>query len=135
MQVYYLLPILLIGLAVAYAVWAKKRALEQAANMSPEEAAQRFHDFYSAYFELEPGERIVGASSGVEFQGAKGEARKLAGAARQFPALLLVSAFALAVLTGCNNCEALAEKICDDLGPRTLVVQVARVDRRGETIL
>ena len=77
MQIYYLLPLVLIAAAVAYSMWMKKKV----ANMNPEEAAERFHEFNSQYFDPMGEEKIVGAWSGVEFQGAQGLARKAAGAA------------------------------------------------------
>ena len=40
MQLYYFLPIVLIAAAVAYSLYARKTALAQAANMTPEEAAR-----------------------------------------------------------------------------------------------
>lgn len=77
MQFYYLLPIVLIVVLVGYSMMAKKRAQ----NMDPQEAARRFHEFNAAYFDLEGDERIVGAWSGVEFQGAKSAAGQAASAA------------------------------------------------------
>jgi len=49
--------------------------------MSPEEAAQRFHDFNAHYFDLEDNEQVVGAWSGVEFQQAKSAVGHMASAA------------------------------------------------------
>jgi hypothetical protein len=80
MQIYYLLPLLIIA-AFAYSFWARNRAVAQVQSLSPEEAAARFHDFYSGYFDLEGAEQIVGAFSGVEYQGAKSGAEQIAGAA------------------------------------------------------
>lgn len=77
MQIYYFLPVVLIAAAVLYSLWMKKSVQ----NMNPEEAAQRFHEFNSQYFDLEGEERIVGAWSGVEHQGTKSAARQVAGAA------------------------------------------------------
>jgi hypothetical protein len=77
MQLYYFLPVVLIAAAFAYSFYMKR----QVANMNPEQAAQRFHDHYSGYFDLADGERVVGAWSGVEFQGAQSAARQVAGAA------------------------------------------------------
>lgn len=75
MQFYYLLPVILIIVGVAYAMWMKKRV----AAMSPEQAAEYFHNSYAGYYELQEGEKIVGNWSGVEFQGPKGAAGRFAG--------------------------------------------------------
>jgi len=81
MPFYYLLPIVLIALAFAYSRWAAKNAVAAAQNLSPEEAARRFHDHYSGYFDVAAGETIVGAWSGVDFLGASSTGAQLAGAA------------------------------------------------------
>jgi hypothetical protein len=77
MYVYYLIPIVLVVAVIAYSMWMKKRVQ----NMDPEEAARRFHEFNAQYFDLEGDEKIVGAWSGVEFQGAKSAAGHAASAA------------------------------------------------------
>jgi len=71
MQIYYFLPIILIIAGVAYSLYVRKAALASAANMSPEQAAQKFQEFYSQYFEIPPGEQLVGVWSGVEFHAPK----------------------------------------------------------------
>ena len=81
MQVYYFLPVILIAAAVAYSLYARKTALAAAANMSPEEAAQKFQEFYGQYFEIPPGDSLIGVWSGVEFHAPKGMGQKVAGAA------------------------------------------------------
>ncbi|AUX24630.1 hypothetical protein SOCEGT47_051690 [Sorangium cellulosum] len=77
MYIYYFLPVVLIGAAVAYSLMMRRKVQ----NMSPEEAAERFNDTYAGYFALAEGEKVVGAWGGTEFQGAQGTARQLAGAA------------------------------------------------------
>lgn len=86
MEIYYFLPIFLIAAAVAYSLYMKRSAQ----NMNPEEAAQRFHEFNSQYFDLQGEERIVGAWSGVEFQGAQSAARQAAGAAANAAAAAVI---------------------------------------------
>ena len=73
----YLIPLVLIALALGYSQVVRKRVQ----NMSPEEAAQRFHDFNAHYFDLEDNEQVVGAWSGVEFQQAKSAVGHMASAA------------------------------------------------------
>lgn len=74
---FYLLPLVLIVLALGYSQIVRKRVQ----NMNPEEAAQRFHEFNAQYFDLEASEQIVGAWSGVEFHEAKSAAGHAASAA------------------------------------------------------
>jgi hypothetical protein len=81
MQVYYILPVVLIVAVVAYTSWARRQAVGQVQNLSPEDAAKRFHESYAGYFDLEGDEKVVGAWSGLEFQGAQSSARQVAGAA------------------------------------------------------
>lgn len=95
-QIYYFLPIVLIVAAVAYS-FMMRRKLQ---NMSPEEAAERFHAAYAGYFNLAEGEKVVGAWGGTEFQGAQGAARQLAGAA-----LNAVSANVIGVSTYVPNVQ------------------------------
>jgi len=77
MQIYYLLPVVLIAAAVGYSVFVSKKALAQAANMSPEEATRKFQEFYGQYFELGPGQELVGVFSGVEFHAPKSMGQKV----------------------------------------------------------
>jgi hypothetical protein len=121
MQIYYVLPVLLIGAAVAYSLWASKRVAANAANMSPEEAAKRFHDSYSHSFHLEPGELVVGAWNGVEFQGAPSATARVAGAAlnQASAAVLGVSTYVprvQIVLTSTNR--VLVSREYSELGQR-----------------
>ena len=81
MQIYYFLPIVLIAAAVGYSLFVSKKALAQAANMSPEEAKRKFQEFYGQYFELAPGQELVGVWSGVEFHAPKSMGQKLGAAA------------------------------------------------------
>ena len=75
MQFYYLLPVILIVVGIAYAMWMKKRI----ANMSPEQAAEQFHNSYAGYYDMQDEEKIVGNWSGVAFLGPKSTAGRLAG--------------------------------------------------------
>jgi len=77
MQLYYFLPVLFIGAVVAYSMWVRQRM----ASMSPEQLAEQFHASYAPYFDLGADEKVVGAWSGVEFQGPRSAASRLAGAA------------------------------------------------------
>lgn len=77
MHIYHFIPVVLIVLGVVYSIYMRRRV----ANMTPEQAAQAFHDHYAEYFSLSGEEKIVGIWSGVEFQGPKGAGARLAGAA------------------------------------------------------
>jgi hypothetical protein len=124
MQIYYFLPVVLIAAAVAYSFYMKR----QVANMNPEEAAQRFHDHYSAYFDLEAGERVVGAWSGVEFQGAQSAARQMAGSALNSAsaAVIGVSTYVPLVQVGLtSNGRVLVAREYSELGERGNYKQVA----------
>ena len=77
MMAYYLIPVVFIIAGLAYSAWARKRLQ----NMSPEEAAEKFHQYYAGYFELEENEKLVGLWTGVEFQGARSAARNVVGEA------------------------------------------------------
>jgi hypothetical protein len=81
MQIYYLLPVVLIAAAVGYSLFVSKKAIAQAANMSPEEAKQKFQDFYGQYFELGAGQELVGVWSGVEYHSPKSVGQKIGAAA------------------------------------------------------
>ncbi|HET9959943.1 MAG TPA: hypothetical protein VFQ61_35870 [Polyangiaceae bacterium] len=78
--VFYLVPVLL-GIAVlfGFSFYMRNLQLKRVQSMSPEEASRRFNEFFSQYFELSPGETLVGIWSGVEFQGAQSAARQVAG--------------------------------------------------------
>lgn len=124
MQIYYFLPVVLIAAAFAYSYWMKR----QVANMNPEEAAQRFHDHYSGYFELEDGERVIGAWSGLEFQGAKSAARQVAGAALNSAAAAVVgvSTYVPLVQVGLTSKgRVLVSREYSELGERGNYKQVA----------
>jgi hypothetical protein len=127
MQIYYFLPVVLIAAAVAYTLWMKR----QVANMNPEEAAQRFHDHYSGYFDLKEGERVVGAWSGLEFQGATSAARQLAGAALNSAsaAVIGVSTYVPLVQVGLTSAgRVLVSREYSELGQRGNYSQVAAFD-------
>ena len=79
MQIYYLFPIVLMAAGLAYSMYVRKKAIADAANMTPEQVEQKFSEFYESYYELHPGERIVGNWSGVEYQAPAGMARRVAG--------------------------------------------------------
>ncbi|WP_437962771.1 hypothetical protein WME76_46960 (plasmid) [Sorangium sp. So ce119] len=79
MQMYYLIPLVLMAAGFAYSMYARKKAMAEAANMTPEQIEQGFSDLYASYYELQPGERIIGNWSGVEYQGPAGTARRIAG--------------------------------------------------------
>lgn len=124
MQIYYFLPVVLIAAAFAYSFYMKR----QVANMNPEEAAQRFHDHYSTYFDLEEGERVIGAWSGLEFQGAKSAARQMAGAALNSAsaAVIGVSTYVPLVQVGLTSKgRVLVSSEYSELGERGNYKQVA----------
>lgn len=124
MQIYYFLPVVLIAAAFAYSYFMKR----QVANMNPEEAAQRFHDHYSSYFDLEDGERVVGAWSGLEFQGPKSAARQFAGAALNSAsaAVVGVSTYVPLLQVGLTSKgRVLVSREYSDLGERGNYKQVA----------
>jgi hypothetical protein len=81
MQFYYLLPVVLIAAAVGYSLFVSKRAIAQAANMSPEEAKRKFQEFYGQYFELGAAQELVGVWSGVEYHAPKSVGQKIGAAA------------------------------------------------------
>jgi len=83
MQIYYFLPIVLIAVAVGYSMYMRKHALAQAANMSPEEAARKFQEFYGQYFELSPGQQLMGVWSGLEFHAPKSMEQKVGSVASE----------------------------------------------------
>ena len=128
MAVYYVLPIILLAVIFAYVNFARKQALAAAANMSPEEAAQKFHAFYASYFDLESDERIVGAWSGLEYQGAKSSARQAAGAALNSAAgaLVGVSTYVPQVFVGLTSKgRVLVSREYSELGERGNYKQIA----------
>jgi len=133
MQIYYFLPVVLIAAAFAYSFYMKR----QVANMSPEEAAQRFHDHYSAYFDLKDGERVVGAWSGLEFQGAKSATRQLAGAALNSAsaAVIGVSTYVPLLQIGLTSTgRVLVAREYSELGQRGNYAQVATFDSGARAV-
>ena len=83
MQIYYLFPIVLIIVVVAYSLYARKAALKAAENMSPEEAARKFTEFWGSYFDLGSADQLAGVWSGVEFHAPKSLGQKAGGVAKE----------------------------------------------------
>ncbi|WP_437733634.1 hypothetical protein [Sorangium sp. So ce1335] len=81
MQMYYLLPLVLIAAGIAYSMYVRKKVMAETANMTPEQLEQHFSDNYASYYDLQPDERIIGNWSGVEYQAPAGAARRIAGGA------------------------------------------------------
>lgn len=82
MELYYLTgPVFVVG-ALLYGFFMLRRAK----NMSPEESAMAFHNAYADYFELQPNETVVGAWSGLDFQGPQSAEVRAAGKALNYAA-------------------------------------------------
>jgi hypothetical protein len=128
MQIYYLLPVVLIAAAVAYSLWMKR----QVQSMSPAEAAERFHDTYAGYFDLADGEKIVGLWSGVDFREAQGAAREVAGAALNAAsaAVIGVSTYVPLVHVGLTSTgRLLVSREYSEMGDRGHFKQVLAFDQ------
>ena len=124
MQIYYLIPVILIAAAFAYSRYAARKVQ----NMSPEQAARAFHDAYAGYFDLAPGETIVGAWSGLDYQGPKTAAGQLAGAALNSAsaAVIGVSTYIPIVQVGLTSTgRVLVSREYSELGQRDNYQQVA----------
>jgi hypothetical protein len=121
MQIYYLFPFVLMAAGIAYSMHVRKKALADAANMTPEQVAQKFSEFYESYYELQPGERIVGNWSGVEYQAPAGMARRVAGGVLNAAsgALIGVSTYVPNVHVGLTNTgRVLVSREYSDFGKR-----------------
>lgn len=121
MQIYYLFPIVLMAAGLAYSMYVRKKAIADAANMTPEQVAQKFSEFYESYYELHPGERIVGNWSGVEYQAPAGMARRVAGDVLNAAsgALIGVSTYVPNVHVGLTNTgRVLVSREYSDFGKR-----------------
>lgn len=124
MQFYYLIPVVLIGLVFAYSTFARRRIQ----NMSPDEAAEYFSSANAGYFDLEDTEKVVGVWSGLEFQGAQGAARQLAGAAMNSVAanVVGVSTYVPTVQVGLTSTgRLLVSREYSELGQRGNYKQIA----------
>ncbi|WP_434045796.1 MULTISPECIES: hypothetical protein [Sorangium] len=121
MQMYYLIPLVLMVAGFAYSMYARKKALAEAANMTPEQIEQQFSDFYASYYELQPDERIIGNWSGVEYQAPAGTARRIAGGVLNAAsaAVIGVSTYVPNVHVGLTNSgRVLVSREYSDFGKR-----------------
>ncbi|KYF78063.1 hypothetical protein BE11_12090 [Sorangium cellulosum] len=132
MQVYYLIPLVLMAAGFAYSMYARKKALAEAASMTPEQIEQQFSDFYAQYYELQPDERIVGNWSGVEYQAPAGAARRIAGGALNAAsaAVIGVSTYVPNVHVGLTNRgRVLVSREYSDFGKRGNYKHLAALDQ------
>ena len=79
--VYYLIPLVVIGVMFVLTRGAKGRALANVANMSPEQAQAQVNAYYATSFELAPGEALRSVWISEEYQGSHSAGRQVAGAA------------------------------------------------------
>jgi hypothetical protein len=132
MQVYYLIPLVFMAAAFAYSMYVRKKAMAEAANMSPEEIEQKFSDFYAQYYELQPDERIIGNWSGVEYQAPAGTARRIAGGVLNAAsaAVIGVSTYVPNVHVGLTNRgRVLVSREYSDFGKRGNYKHLAAFDQ------
>ncbi|AUX30594.1 MULTISPECIES: hypothetical protein [Sorangium] len=121
MQIYYLIPLVLIAAGFAYSMYVRKKVMAEAANMTPEQIEQRFSDLYAPHYELQPGERIIGNWSGVEYQAPTGTARRVAGGVLNAAsaAVIGVSTYVPNVHVGLTNTgRVLVSREYSDFGKR-----------------
>ncbi|MGK4000597.1 hypothetical protein [Sorangium sp. So ce1024] len=131
MQMYFLLPLVLIAAAFAYSMYVRKKVMAETANMTPEQLEQQFSDLYASYYELQPGERIVGNWSGVEFQAPAGLARRVAGGVLNAAsaAVIGVSTYVPNVHVGLTNTgRVLVSREYSDFGKRGNFKHLAAFD-------
>lgn len=132
MQMYYLIPLVFMAAAFAYSMHVRKKAMADAANMTPEEIEQKFSDFYAQYYELQPGERVIGNWSGVEYQAPAGTARRIAGGVLNAAsaAVIGVSTYVPNVHVGLTNRgRVLVSREYSDFGKRGNYKHLAAFDQ------
>lgn len=132
MAFYYFIPILIIVAAVVFSFVIRKRITASTANMTPEQAAEAMHNYYAGYFVLAPGEKIIGAWSGVDFLGPTGTASRAASAALNAAsdALIGVSKYTPTVQIGLTSLgRVLVSREYSEMGERGHFQQVASLDR------
>lgn len=79
MTYYYVLPVLLIGVMLAYTMLYRRA---QSAHVAAVGAPEAFHQHYAAYFSsLGPQEKLLGVWQGLDYTGATSTAGRVAGAA------------------------------------------------------
>ncbi|KYG06084.1 hypothetical protein BE21_37005 [Sorangium cellulosum] len=102
-------------------MYVRKKVMAEAANMTPEQIEQQFSDLYAPYYELQPGERIIGNWSGVEYQAPAGTARRVAGGVLNAAsaAVIGVSTYVPNVHVGLTNTgRVLVSREYSDFGKR-----------------
>lgn len=81
MQIYYLIPVVLIAAIYYFTQVASKKIIANAQNMTPEEAEKSVNAYYGDNFELNAEESLKSVFVGMEYQGDSETAGQVAGAA------------------------------------------------------
>lgn len=81
MYVYYVLPVVVLIVVVLVSYFGRKRALQGALAMTPEQARERINHYFASSFELAPNESLYAVWVGEEYQGEQSATQQVAGAA------------------------------------------------------
>ncbi len=137
MVIYYLIPIIFIIAIVAVTSVMRKKIFAKVAAMTPEQAAEAMHNFYSRYFKLKDGEKIVGTWSGLDYTKPKSAAGQAASSVLNAAsgALIGVSSYIPNVQIGLtSNGRVLISREHSEFGERGHYKQILALGKRTKAV-